>query len=111
MRAFAREREAAIGGACELHTVVDEALDRRTRLLDHDLHGFAAVLIVPCPKGILEECLVVVIVVLDADAALCKHRIAFLERALREHDNAGGGRKRQGTEESCDAAPRNRHIA
>ena len=97
VRALAGKVEAAVGLALKVHAHRQQIVDDRAARADHDVDALAAVLVVPGVHGVLKEGIVVRALGQHADAALCEHRIALVDRALGEHDHARARRQIEGS--------------
>ena len=85
VRALAGVAKVARLVALEVHAAFHQVRDDAAACADHQIHAFAAVLVVARAQGVLEKRRVVGVVVLHADAALRQHGIAFAHGRLRQH--------------------------
>ena len=111
VRALAGVAKVARLVALEVHAAFHQVGDDAAACADHQIHAFAAVLVVARAQGVFEKRRVVGIVVLHADAALRQHGIAFVNGRLRQHHHGKRGGKVERAVQPRHAAADDGHVA
>ena len=111
VRAFAGVAKVARLVVLEVHAALHQVGDDAATCADHQIHAFAAVLVVARAQGVFEKRRVVGVVVLHADAALRQHGIAFVHGRLRQHHHGKRGGKVERAVQARHAAAYDDHVA
>ena len=111
VRALARVVQLAVRPAGEANTALDEVVDDGPTRANHEVHALQAVLVMPRAQRVLEEALVVVRVVQDADATLGEHGVAVVHGLLGEQDHRERGRQVERAVEAGHAAADDDNVA
>ena len=109
--AFAGVAQVACLVAFEVHAAFHQVGDDAAACANHQIHAFAAVLVVARAQGVLEKRRVVGVIVLHADAALRQHGVAFAHGRFRQHHHGKRGGKVERAVQPRHAAADDDHVA